>query len=79
MIVRIIGFLALIYIVLVCAGVAVVTSLQGSLGFLGALGLALALFVGVAALVAMMVRRRVARLTAMLGGGVIEMVRQRRP
>jgi hypothetical protein len=79
MIVRIIWFLALLYLGLVCAGVAIVAGLQESLGFFGALGLAMALFLGSAALVAMLIRRRVARLTAMLRGGTIEMVRSRGP
>lgn len=79
MIARVLFILGGLYVVLVCIGVGIVTMLQGQIGFIPALGAAVALFALVAFLIVRVLTRRLARLTQNMGGA-FEILRQmRRP
>ena len=82
MIVRIVVILTVLYAVLVCVGVAIVSGLQGQLGFLPALGVAVLAFLGVAWVVATLLLRRLRFLRSMAmfnAGDLMERLRTRRP
>ena len=82
MIARVVTILTVLYAVLVCIGVAIVSGLQGQLGFLPALAIAVALFLGVAWGVATLLLRRLRafRNMAMFNAGdLMEQLRNRPP